>query len=89
MLRESRSRPLAQLRNRSAGVAPDTAAEKMLVRVIRFDVAYAPKLWPQMRELAVGESHLADRVHGRHDTFLVTSRPAAPTWIFTFGISIA
>ena len=28
MLRESRSRPLAQLRKSSTGVAPDTAAEK-------------------------------------------------------------
>ena len=70
MLRESRSRPLAQLRNSSGGVAPDTAAAKMSVRVIRFDVAYAPKLWPHSPNLPLREPHLADRVHRRHDALL-------------------
>ena len=39
MLRESRSRPLAQLRNSSGGVAPDTA-KILLDAFSRFDIPY-------------------------------------------------
>ena len=88
MLRESRSRPLAQLRKSSGGVAPETAAANISVRVIRFDVAYAPKLCPQRPNLPFVKP-MARTAFTAGTTHFSKESAVCPTFTFTFGITIA
>src|SRR5438477_7499925 len=88
MLRESRSRPLAQFRNSSGGVAPETAAAKISVRVMRFDVAYAPKLWPHRPNLPLVKP-ISRTVFTAGTTHFSNESAVWPTFTLTLGISIA
>ena len=60
----------------------------MSVRVIRFDVAYAPKLWPHSPNLPLVKP-MSRTAFTAGTTHFSKESAVFPTFTFTFGISIA